>query len=187
MGRTIQAIETHYKGYRFKSRLEARWAVFLDALGLRWEYEKEGFKLPSGWYLPDFWLSDWRCWLEIKPEQLDQHSIERRLCADLMQVGDYPVLLSSRTPGDEVLELSCNDDKGDSSAGYGEHDCRWAMMSGKPCLEILNAHRDRTWLDGNWNVLAFVAQNQSWIYRLVRPEAAYRAARSARFEGGHRG
>ena len=26
----IKAIETYYKGYRFRSRLEARWAVFFD-------------------------------------------------------------------------------------------------------------------------------------------------------------
>jgi len=51
----IKAIETFYKGYRFRSRLEARWAVFLDALGVKWEYEPEGFELPSGKrYLPDF-------------------------------------------------------------------------------------------------------------------------------------
>ena len=31
---TIAAIETEYCGYRFRSRLEARWAVFLDALGI---------------------------------------------------------------------------------------------------------------------------------------------------------
>ena len=49
-----RAIETRYKGYRFRSRLEARWAVFFDALGLKWEYESEGFELPSGRYLPDF-------------------------------------------------------------------------------------------------------------------------------------
>ena len=49
-----RAIETRYKGYRFRSRLEARWAVFFDALGLKWEYEPEGFELPSGRYLPDF-------------------------------------------------------------------------------------------------------------------------------------
>ena len=30
---SIQVIETAYKGYRFRSRLEARWAVFFDAIG----------------------------------------------------------------------------------------------------------------------------------------------------------
>jgi len=63
----LKAIETRYKGYRFRSRLEARWAVFFDALGVRWQYEPEGFDLDGVWYLPDFWLSDLECWAEVKP------------------------------------------------------------------------------------------------------------------------
>jgi hypothetical protein len=31
----IRAIETRYKGYRFRSRLEARWAVVLDSASVR--------------------------------------------------------------------------------------------------------------------------------------------------------
>lgn len=51
----IRSIETEYNGYRFRSRLEARWAIFFDALGVDYEYEPEGFELPSGKrYLPDF-------------------------------------------------------------------------------------------------------------------------------------
>lgn len=51
----MKAIETRYKGYRFRSRLEARWAVFFDALNLQWSYEEEGYKMPDGtYYLPDF-------------------------------------------------------------------------------------------------------------------------------------
>jgi hypothetical protein len=72
---TIKAIETRYRGCKFRSRLEARWGVFLDAVGIRWEYEREGYHLPSGDYLPDFWLTVpwWRdghqhCWLEVKGE-----------------------------------------------------------------------------------------------------------------------
>jgi hypothetical protein len=52
---TIKAIETVYKGYRFRSRLEARWAVFFDTLGIEWVYEPEGFETTDGYrYLPDF-------------------------------------------------------------------------------------------------------------------------------------
>ena len=55
----LKAIETEYRGYRFRSRLEARWAVFFDACGVKWEYEPEGFILPNGQqYLPDFLLHD---------------------------------------------------------------------------------------------------------------------------------
>ncbi len=52
----IKAIETVYHGYRFRSRLEARWAVFFDALGIKYRYEPEGFSNEYGAYLPDFEL-----------------------------------------------------------------------------------------------------------------------------------
>lgn len=54
----IKAIETAYKGYRFRSRLEARWAVFFDACGFKWEYEPEGYNIDGVQYLPDFRLYD---------------------------------------------------------------------------------------------------------------------------------
>lgn len=55
----LKAIETEYKGYRFRSRLEARWVVFFDACGVKWEYEPEGYVLSDGgYYLPDFLLHD---------------------------------------------------------------------------------------------------------------------------------
>lgn len=63
----IKAIQTQYNGYRFRSRLEARWAVFFDALEIEYQYEPEGFDLGAlGWYLPDFWFPNSEYWLEIK-------------------------------------------------------------------------------------------------------------------------
>ena len=65
----MRPIQTIYKGYRFRSRTEARWAVFFDALGLRWEYEPEGFELSDGTrYLSDFWLPKFEggCYVEVK-------------------------------------------------------------------------------------------------------------------------
>lgn len=64
----IKAIETSYKGYRFRSRLEARWAVFFDAIGIRWHYELEGFNFDGLCYLPDFYFPDWDVYLEVKPD-----------------------------------------------------------------------------------------------------------------------
>lgn len=63
----MKAIETTYRGYRFRSRLEARWAVFFDALGMQWEYEPEGFDLDGMRYLPDFHLPELKHWVEVKP------------------------------------------------------------------------------------------------------------------------
>jgi hypothetical protein len=73
----IKSINTRYKGYYFRSRLEARWAVYFDSLGIKWEYEKEGFHLEhefkdgTEWfdYLPDFWFPDLEVWGEVKSEK----------------------------------------------------------------------------------------------------------------------
>lgn len=63
----IKAIETEYAGHRFRSRLEARWAVFFDALGVKWLYEPQGYVLGNGdAYLPDFWLPELQVWAEVK-------------------------------------------------------------------------------------------------------------------------
>jgi hypothetical protein len=63
----INAIETRYAGCRFRSRTEARWAVFLDHLDIAWHYEPEGFEVTSGRYLPDFYLPEFQKWIEVKP------------------------------------------------------------------------------------------------------------------------
>jgi len=51
----LKAITTPYDGCLFRSRREARWAVFFNAAGIPWEYEPQGYDLGgAGWYLPDF-------------------------------------------------------------------------------------------------------------------------------------
>lgn len=58
------AIPTLYKGIRFRSRLEARWAALFDLAGWRWDYEP--FDL-AGW-IPDFIIHAHRPILvEVKP------------------------------------------------------------------------------------------------------------------------
>jgi hypothetical protein len=67
----LKAIPTTYKDIRFRSRLEARWAVFLDVSGIGWKYEPthlivtyDSGKERLDW-LPDFKLGDGR-WAEVK-------------------------------------------------------------------------------------------------------------------------
>lgn len=76
---TIKAIETRYAGCRFRSRLEARWAVFFDTLGMRWEYEPQGLLVDGEPYLPDFWLPDLRLWVEVKGSFEKSGSVSRFL------------------------------------------------------------------------------------------------------------
>ena len=89
----MEPIETEYKGYRFRSRLEARWAVFLNHIGVEWDYEPQGFEFDGGEkYLPDFWIETWDCWIEVKgPEPTDQ---DKRFAYLLAEGSGKPVILS---------------------------------------------------------------------------------------------
>lgn len=107
----MKAIETEYKGYRFRSRLEARWAVFLDSIDARWDYEPEGYELPSGWYLPDFFVhyrDDHRnqypgagAFLEIKP--LTPSDREKNLLVELSHQTMHNGILAVGMPGEHWL------------------------------------------------------------------------------------
>lgn len=63
----IKAIPTEYGGYWFRSRLEARWAVFFNAIGIPFRYELQGYNLDGIKYLPDFYLPDIGQYFEVKP------------------------------------------------------------------------------------------------------------------------
>lgn len=93
---TIRAIETRYAGCRFRSRLEARWAVFFDTMGIRWEYEPKGFVTEAGPYLPDFRLPDLRLFVEVKgsyPGQRDRDRCREIALACQKHGGDLIILV----------------------------------------------------------------------------------------------
>lgn len=71
----MQAIDTFYKGYRFRSRLEARWAVYFDQVGVVLEYEPAGFNLGGKCYLPDFYLPEFNTYIEVKPTVGDKDKV----------------------------------------------------------------------------------------------------------------
>lgn len=130
----MKAIETQYKGYRFRSRLEARWAVYFDALGIEWEYEKEGFVLDDdSWYLPDFWLPQVGMWAEVKPVRFTE--MERRKAEQL----NRPCVLLVGVP--DLVAYAITDEYDDDCfitahyiihkpEGYGEYVGRFYMGTG---------------------------------------------------------
>lgn len=101
----IKAIETEYKGYRFRSRLEARWAVFFDALNLEWEYEKEGFDIAGVRYLPDFWISTVNMWAEVKPNKIFDRA-SKNLCVQLANITGFDVLMLGGVPELKAYETA---------------------------------------------------------------------------------
>jgi hypothetical protein len=72
----MKAINTFYDNNYFRSRLEAKWAMFFNLSGIKYVYEPEGFTDGTDKYLPDFYLpemylrdkSSKGVYIEIKPE-----------------------------------------------------------------------------------------------------------------------
>lgn len=94
--KTIPAVETLYKGYKFRSRVEARWAVAFDVIGIKYNYELEGLKLDNCYYLPDFYLSDFNCWVEIKGKAFNKFECNK--CIKLTQLTKEACLLLDGPP-----------------------------------------------------------------------------------------
>lgn len=91
----IKAIETWYKGFKFRSRNEARYAVGFDAAGIEWRYENEGYVLPNGTpYLPDFYLPEFDMYVEIKGSNVMAKPASRTLYL----AGKMGTLRCYRTP-----------------------------------------------------------------------------------------
>jgi hypothetical protein len=66
-----KAKQTLFRGIWYRSRSEAKWAYVFWALGLPAYYEPSTYKLPSGNYLPDFWLPTLESYFEVKPFDVD--------------------------------------------------------------------------------------------------------------------
>lgn len=172
----IKPIETRYKGYRFRSRLEARWAVYFDALGVEWEYEPQGFDLEDeGAYLPDFWLKTVGMWAEVKGQKFTPE--EERRCSALANESGSPVLMLPGSPEwrSYFAYEVCDWDEA-QCFGLGKHFRHVMWMDYTLTSEFLHESR-------------FYCVSGGLIGEACPSDAAraIQAARSARFEHGESG
>lgn len=115
----MKAITTIYKGRRFRSRLEARWAIFFDAIDIGWEYETEGFEIGNTKYLTDFKLLSFGedevdLYIEIKPRRPSLDEI--RKCYEVACGTGIDMLLLCGTPG--LPEFSSLGENWNLKTGY---------------------------------------------------------------------
>lgn len=106
----MKPINTQYAGCRFRSRLEARWAVFFDAAGLDWQYEQQGYTLDNGTkYLPDFRLPTLDTYVEVKgdPAALNVASAYgfANQVGPLLLLGDVPYVPPGSTHGHYQISM----------------------------------------------------------------------------------
>lgn len=180
--RSMKAIETRYAGHRFRSRLEARYAVFFDQLGIRWQYEPQGFEFAGRKYLPDFLLPDTETWVEVKGDEatLDYELMESFAYA--LPRGARVVLLGplpdAKAPGDWdwAWQALCSYyvDEGDRVV-FGE----WVGFGPGEPVVLTETSSSTPFDDGR----------EGWLTpteNMTGPcaAAAYDAARQARFEHG---
>jgi hypothetical protein len=211
---TLTAIETRYAGYRFRSRLEARWAVFFDAIAWPWRYEEEGFDLgQAGRYLPDFRLFD-RLYIEVKPNLDAFDDRTDSVVEELSRQSGQQVWVLVGTPGDCVSYVIDGNSPRDNRQ-YWLTMCQWCHA---PAL--LRSIRFREWVfccasdcdshalkEKSEKIRAKIphtcVRNEIWVAELdellCRAEApskpeespelhrAIQAARGARFEHGEHG
>lgn len=123
----LKAIETVYHGHRFRSRLEARWAVFLDQAGVKWEYEGQGYDLDGLWYLPDFYLPDLSAWMEVKGPPVVQGDEGWTKAEALARASGQRVFLFAgqmrRYP--DGLRFLAREDQEGNDAGVGPVEVEW--------------------------------------------------------------
>lgn len=170
----IKPIETRYKGYRFRSRLEARWAVFFDTLGIAWEYEREGFNLDGVCYLPDFWLPQVEMWAEVKGAPFTPE--ESALCLELAKETDRNVLMLSGLPDYKPYPFY----RGEYARVGRFGDLAELLLTREYLLEkrLYKAHS---------RINGTKRNQESWLKKDSIYIRAVNAARSARFEHGENG
>lgn len=182
----IKAIETEYNGYKFRSRLEARWAVFFDELGVEYEYEPEGFDLGNGlYYLPDFRVKCWGMkglplfkkpvdlWVEVKGVMTEYDAKKIKKFAD-----SNNVLVVSNIPNPDSTDYlgSFRSDEEMNGTDIYPWNYELIMDDYYPCYPA-TTDDGKFYLDG--------ADYQTMDRNIICQ--ALRAARQARFEHGECG
>lgn len=172
----LRVLETRYGGIRYRSRTEARWAVFFDMIGLRHQYEPEGFEIRVGYYCPDFWLPDLNMFFEVKGKEPTFEEVGK--CEALCEAAECDMLLSSGPP-DATFSLQWFD--------------RGGQRDGRYVIALDKNPKAGFWLVGEEDFgreCQFVGpanDHMSWGPMFSgATDAAYTEARTCRFQGEER-
>ncbi len=165
----IIPIQTSYKGYRFRSRLEARWAVFFDAKGIEYEYEPNAYQTSLGGYLPDFYLPNFNdgVFVEVKPRGGFLGDALQK-CLELSIGTKTPCMLAEGSPDDVYYAIL-----------DPEYTRNWPVEPWNGALmgTFCPRYPARFWIDSTEDV----GTNQKYWFYEKEPSPSVCAARGYRF------
>lgn len=127
-------IPTWYDGVHFRSRTEARYAVFFRSLDIKWDYEVQGFDADGTWYLPDFvtFPALGMLWIEVKGSwEQDQPGItrSRKFALWRTQPSRHAIVAGLPAEGNPALTRGGSEDAENPGDGPWEDDSQeW-----RPC------------------------------------------------------
>jgi hypothetical protein len=125
-------IQTWFRGVKYRSRLEARFAMAMHEMEIPFVYECMTFTRPSGGtYTPDFFLPRQQLWIELKPHR--PHLEEEMKCEEMSTTGFRVVLMY----GENVKALPFSSEK-DAVA-----------RTGARTYEHRDALRGMAWINGD--------------------------------------
>ena len=122
-----RGIPTTYRGARFRSRLEARWAAMFDLLGWKWTYEP----FDAEGYIPDFVIQGPEPFLvEIKPATLLAELAEHRNRVEraVQRTWKHPVVFLGASPSIDGGAVNC---AGLMSVWWGLRDMAWVQTEAR--------------------------------------------------------
>lgn len=198
----IKPIETIYNGYRFRSRLEARWAVFFDSAHIKYQYEWEGFDLHGEYYLPDFYLPDFDIYVEIKPfdrniiRHVGDNNEWEQKCSLFRDITEQAIMLCYDDPAADVYKRLFAWGVNYSGGGCEDWLCVFAEKNNEIVI-IVEPYKDHEVRLDNCatestrilNVEQDCWDVNDWIYNPngnTRLDYAKTMARQARFEHGEK-
>lgn len=193
----IKPIETYYNGYRFRSRLEARWAVFFDAMGIKYEYEPEGIMEGDTPYLPDFYLPEFHSFFEVKRDKFDMDKEEYDDAIKKISFGAYTNtfagIIAFGDPVNDDLHIYCQEsDDGGGGSYSNEITIGIHPETKEPYLFALHDGRERTFFPSFNNIKLIpmtTDEYRKYSYDDFVTEEVKQArykARQARFEHGEK-
>lgn len=163
-------------GYQYRSRIEARCALFLATLGISYKPEPQPFLIDSTPYLPDFAIFLWTTlWAEVKGAFGVDPDGEAKFRSFItsMPRGTRGVLLTEMA-AEHVWDWECLVIGSEGDGGYWEDKMTWAA-----CPD--GYHFEPRFPVGDCEHCGPEATRGDWNDRDERLEKAYQLARNHRF------